>query len=61
MGKYHNPDGSPVVDDGKRTLIVRFRNKEDMVQFSKKTGIPVNQTIKQVKYPMQNGLSSLFS
>lgn len=56
---YYNPDGT-VEKDRKRTVIVRFKTKEDMIAFSEKTGIKVNQSTKLIKFPINNVLESLF-
>jgi hypothetical protein len=56
---YYNPDGT-IEKDKQRTVIVRFKTKEDMIAFSEKTGIKLNQSTKTIKFPVSNVLESLF-
>lgn len=56
---YYNPDGT-VEKDKQRTVIVRFKSKEDMIAFSDKTGIQVNKSTKIIKFPLNNVLETLF-
>jgi hypothetical protein len=48
---YSNPDGV-VVKDKERSVIVRFKTEQDMLNFIEKTGIEVNSKIKKLHYPI---------
>jgi hypothetical protein len=55
---YFNPDGV-VVKEGDRSVIVRFKTEEDMIEFIQKTGIEITPKIKTLAYPIKD-ISKLF-
>jgi hypothetical protein len=53
--RYYNPDSiKPQKKAKDRTVIVRFRNEKDMLEFVEKTGIEVNPKIKTLDYPIND-------
>jgi hypothetical protein len=51
--RYYNPD-SINFKKKDRSVIVRFRNEKDMLEFVEKTGIEVNPRIKTLEYPIND-------
>ena len=58
---YCNPEGIPehAIKD-KRTILVHFKNKEDLIEFNKRTGIQVNEKNRKISWPLNDALGDMF-
>ena len=57
--RYFNPDDIQFKKKD-RSVIVRFRNEKDMLEFIEKTGIEINPSIKTLNYPIVDITKILF-
>lgn len=55
---YFNPDGE--IKKEKISMLVKFRNEQDYIDFVKKTGITANSKTKEIEYSKLKLINDLF-
>lgn len=57
---YHNPDETPDIEQKEKSILIRFRTKEDYEKFIEKTGIYVDPKTNSINFSQMNALDDIF-